>query len=76
MPSTSELGQIDQNELYPGFTNTESILSQEWLELPEEQLHIGGFENVHFDVTSPFLSTQGDESWGDLFRVPGGPGMP
>ncbi|KAG0646173.1 Citrinin biosynthesis transcriptional activator ctnR [Hyphodiscus hymeniophilus] len=59
----------------PGFSSQDGILSQEWLELPETDIDFGDNQGVDFHAMDPFLATPGDESLGDLFRRPGGPGM-
>lgn len=73
-PVTLEPARTNSMELSSGFATRDSILSHEWLELPEEPLHVEGIEGVDFSDMQPFLSTLGDESFGDMFRLPGGPG--
>jgi hypothetical protein len=65
----------DSRELSLGFASRDSLLSQEWLELPEEAVHSEVVADVDFHTMDPFLSTPGDESLGDMFRYPGGSGM-
>ena len=67
--------ETSSHDFDPGFASHDSILSQEWLELPQERAPNGSVEGINSHVMDPFLSSAGDESWGELFRRVGGPGL-